>query len=144
MKTLRHAGIVVKNMNRSLRFYKGLLGLKVVSDNLEFGDYLDNMLNLPKIKVRTVKLSCDNGKSLIELLNFSSPPVKTRKTFPTSLGPTHVAFEVDDLNVLYKRLKRARVRFNSTPQDSPDKRAKVTFCMDPDGSLIELVEIIKQ
>ena len=43
----------------------------------------------------------------------------------------------------YNRLVEAGVYFNSPPQLSPDGFAKVTFCKDPDGSLIELVEELR-
>lgn len=144
MKTFRHAGIVVTNMNRSLRFYRDLLGLKVVRDLDESGDYIDNMNGLKGIRVRTVKLSADKGESLIELLCFKSHPKKLRGIEPFSIGPTHVAFEVYDLEKEYKRLKKSRVKFNAPPQFSPDGYAKVTFCKDPDGTLIEFVELLKE
>ena len=50
---------------------------------------------------------------------------------------------VDNLDETYNRLVEAGVYFNSPPQLSPDGFAKVTFCKDPDGSLIELVEELR-
>lgn len=144
MKTLRHVGIVVSNLNKSLHFYKDLLGLRVVRDARESGDCIDRMLQLSKVRVHTIKLSCDEGESLIELLYFSSHSQKTRKIYPYSIGFTHVAFLVLDLDKLYKKLKRSRVKFTTPPEISPDDYVKVTFCKDPDGNLVELVELLKK
>ena len=58
----------------------------------------------------------------------------------TAIGPTHVAFTVSDLDQLFARLTEQSVRFNAPPQLAPDGKAKVTFCFDPDGTPIELVE----
>lgn len=144
MKAFRHAGIVVSNMEKALRFYRDLLGLRVVKDLNESGEYIDNLLNLKSAVVHTIKLSCDGGDSLVELLNFTNPSVKARDVYPFSIGPTHVAFEVEDLDMIYRKLNKARVSFNSIPQNSPDGFAKVAFCKDPDGTLIELVELRKK
>lgn len=144
MKTLRHVGIVVSNLKKSLHFYKDLLGLSVTSDFNESGDCIDNILGLKNVKVHTVKMSSDNGNSLIELLFFETHHAKNRNVKPFSLGPTHIAFEVGDLDKEYKRLKKSGVIFNAPPQYSSDGRVKVTFCKDPDRSLIEMVEILKK
>ena len=65
---VRHFGIVVSNMERSLEFYRDLLGLKIERSMNESGSFLDNMLNLENVKVKTVKMSAPNGITLIELL----------------------------------------------------------------------------
>ena len=141
VETVRHCGIVVSDMERSLSFYRDLLGLKVVRGMEESGEYIDNMLSLRDVRVSTVKMSAPDGPSLIELLEFHSHPAESpTKTKAYSVGPTHVAFTVDDLDATYRRLLDAGVRFNAPPQLSPDGYAKVTFCRDPDGTLLELVE----
>ena len=144
MKKFRHAGIVVRDIDKSLHFYKDLLRLRVRKDLDESGDYLDKILKLKGVKVRTIKLAPERGEGLIELLFFGSRGGGSRKIKADSIGLTHVAFEVEDLDKEYLRLKKNGVRFNAPPQYSPDGYAKVTFCKDPDGVLIELVEILKK
>jgi catechol 2,3-dioxygenase-like lactoylglutathione lyase family enzyme len=144
VKAIRHFGIVVSDTRRSLRFYRDLLGLKIVREVEESGEYIDNMLSLPNVRVTTVKMSADSGSTLVELLEFKShprqPPVKREVC---SVGPSHIAFTVDNLDALYHRLSQAGVHFNAPPQISPDGYAKVTFCQDPDGNLVELVEVLE-
>ena len=143
MKTVRHFGIVVSDMERSLRFYRDLLGLKIVRVMDESGEYIDNVLSLQNVRVTTVKMSADSGATLVELLEFKSHPRQSRGDHEVcSVGPSHVAFTVDDLDAVYHRLSRAGIRFNAPPQLSPDGYAKVTFCQDPDGTLVELVEVL--
>ena len=141
IKEIRHIGIVVSNMENSLKFYRDLLGLQIIRDMDEHGDYIDNMLSLDNVKVRTVKLSADIGSTLIELLYFKSHTDDEVRNFYT-IGASHVALTVDNLDDLYKHLSTNNVRFNAPPQKSPDGLVKVTFCNDPDGTPIELVEII--
>ena len=142
IKEIRHIGIVVNNMENSLKFYRDLLGLKIIRDMDEHGDYIDNMLSLNNVQVRTVKLSADTGNTLIELLDFKSHTDDEIRNFYTT-GVSHVALTVDNLDDLYKNLSANNISFNAPPQESPDGLVKVTFCNDPDGTPIELVEMIK-
>ena len=50
---------------------------------------------------------------------------------------------VDNLNEVYRDLLDMELIFNAKPAISPDGGAKVCFCRDYDGTLIELVEVVK-
>jgi catechol 2,3-dioxygenase-like lactoylglutathione lyase family enzyme len=143
MIELRHAGIVVSDLELALYFYRDLLGLQVMSSMEEKGAYLDNILGHKNVLVTTVKLAAGKGSAILELLHFTSPrsPAGPKRGL-FHLGPSHVAFTVKDLNGTFHRLARAGVPFNAPPQISPDGLAKVTFCQDPDGNPIELVEML--
>lgn len=140
---IRHTGIVVSNLESALHFYTDLLGFKVVKQMNESGDYIDNMSALKDVKVTTVKIAAPDG-NLIELLHYNSHlrvPKEGRQL--CEIGISHIAFTVEDLEQEYNRLTMAGIIFNAPPQLSPDGYAKVTFCKDPDGNLIELVEVLK-
>jgi catechol 2,3-dioxygenase-like lactoylglutathione lyase family enzyme len=142
MKAIRHTGIVINNLEKSLRFYRDILGLKVQRDMLEQGEFIDNISDLKNVEVRTIKMSADDG-NLVELLWYKSHPREIRGAEEIcSPGVSHLAFTVDDIDYQYKRLKEEGVEFHCPPQISPDGKAKVTFCHDPEGNLIELVEIL--
>lgn len=144
MKSLRHAGIVVGDMDRSLGFYRDLLGLKVKSQKSESSQYIDAICGTKGAELTTVKLAAQDG-SLIELLCFGSR--KDRKVSAGKLddiGLTHISFTVDDAENEYRRLAASGIEFNSKPQVSPDGYAKVVFCKDPDGVFVELVEVLKK
>ena len=137
----RHAGIVVSDIKKSLNFYKNMLGLKVVKDAIEVGTFIDSIQGLKNVKVNTVKMVAEDG-GMIELLYFHSHPEKPRERPFTEIGASHVAFTVDNLDDEYERLLKHNIKFNCKPMVSPDGFAKVSFCRDPDGTLIELVEIL--
>jgi len=107
----------------------------------EEGDYLDNILSLRNVKVTTVKMTSPSGQ-MIELLKYHSHPAQQRMRKICEIGISHIAFTVDDLDFEYERLKDKGIQFNSPPQLSPDGYAKVTFCRAPEGTLIELVEVL--
>lgn len=145
MTRVRHVGIVVRDIARSLTFYRDLLGLSVIRAMDEEGTFLDAILGVEQAKVHTVKLAAKNADAQIELLAFANPSIEVAGSstlFRT--GPTHVAFTVDDLDAVFHRLKAAGTPFTTDPVISPDGKAKVTFCRDPDGTALELVEMLKQ
>ena len=73
IKEVRHIGISVTDMNKSLKFYKDLLGFKIEREMNESGIHIDSMLSLDNVKVNTVKLSIsETNNTLIELLQFIS------------------------------------------------------------------------
>ena len=144
MKSIRHIGIAVSDISRSLSFYVGLLGLKIVSEAHEGGDYISTLCALPKDKssIRTVKLSAGSG-SLLELIQYES--YHNRLVVKSEMHWTqtaHIAFQVDDVDLEYRRLSERGVEFLSEPQTSPDNYARVVFLRDPDGIFIELVTLL--
>jgi catechol 2,3-dioxygenase-like lactoylglutathione lyase family enzyme len=144
MIELRHAGIVVADLDRALHFYCGLLGLQILRSMDEQGAYLDNMLGCQDVRVTTVKLAAGKGGAVLELLHFTSPaPAAGPRRGIFDPGLTHVAFTVEDLDATFERLTRAGVRFTAPPQLAPDGLARVTFCQDPEGNAIELVEMLE-
>tara|TARA_B100000674_G_scaffold360749_1_gene303558 strand:+ start:194 stop:622 length:429 start_codon:yes stop_codon:yes gene_type:complete len=142
MTSLRHVGIVVSNIESSLTFYRDLLGLQYSKINREEGTFLDGLLNMSYAKIQTIKLASKNDSVSIELLCFEEP-LPSLSTPLNAIGPTHIALNVPNLDRLYIRLKNADVPFNNPPQISPSGSAKVAFCQDPDGTFIELVEVLK-
>lgn len=141
MKSIRHFGIVVEDLEKSLHFYQDLLGLKTKRDMQEEGIFIDAILGLKKVKVHTVKIASDEGDTLVELLEYASHKGKPRDRYEIfDLGASHIAFTVEEIDDEYQRLKERGISFISEPQVSADGKAKVVFCYDPDGVPVELVQ----
>lgn len=143
VENIRHFGIVVNDLEKSLHFYRDLLGLKIEKSMEESGEYIDNILSLDDVKVKTVKLSANKGVTLVELLEFKSHEKKKEARKFYDIGASHIAFTVKNLDDVYQKLFDSGIKFNAKPQFSPDGYAKVTFCCDPDDTPIELVEVLK-
>ena len=75
VKDFRHIGITVQNLQKSVNFFVKDLGFKIHKKMSEEGKYIENMLNLPNVKVVTVKLNAPDG-NLVELLKFKNFPHK--------------------------------------------------------------------
>lgn len=141
MNNIRHVGLVVSDIKRSLEFYQNLLGLKIKGQTDEKGNFISTILNHYDIHVKTVKLSADDDATRLELLEFKNPSQNSvNKTTLFNSGFTHISLTVSDLDDLYVRLKNSDVEFVSAPQLSENKALKVVFCKDFEGNYLELIE----
>jgi len=138
IKGFRHAAVVVRNMNKAIRFYRDILGFKVQKVITIKGKHLESIFNKKGIKLTYAKLYAPGqGKRehpLFELHCWEKPKIIPRK------GYNHVSFSVKDLDFEYKRLSKLGVKFISPPLNSPVTNTKLCFGYDPDGNLIEFME----
>ncbi len=141
IKNFRHVGIVTQDLNKSLWFYKKLLGLKIKTRMYEYGATTEKLVNVKNAKINTVKLFNNKNSILIELLHFKN--VKKSKNINYNIkrtGCSHFAITVNDIDNIYKRLSKYKIKFLSEPTLSNDKNVKLAFCRAPEGTLIEMVE----
>lgn len=139
---IRHSGIVVSNLETSLPFYRDMLGLQPWWDEVEEGPFVEAVTGVAGARIHTVKLKAPNGVS-IELLQYlNTPKPVPQLSRANDVGCNHVALQVDDLDGLYGKAIAAGIRFNTAPVIAAGGKAKVTYCRDPEGVLLELVEIL--
>ena len=141
IKEIRHTGIVVDDLKKSLWFYKEKMGFKVFKHMDESGHFIDKILGIRNIMVTTVKMILRNGQ-MIELLDFSSHKKNILQSSINDIGPTHLAFTVDNIDKIYDDFLHDGVEFISTPEMSEDGGVKVVFCKAPEGTYIEFVELL--
>lgn len=142
MIAVRHAGLVVLDMEASIAFYCGQLGFQVARRMVETGPFIAALLGMPGAELETAKLSGADA-AMIELLHFRNPASRRGGELTLNrLGPTHIALTVSNLDDLHRKLTPQGIAFIGSPQVSPDGKAKVAFCRDPEGNYLELVEIV--
>ena len=142
IKRTRHTGLVVENIDRSLKLYRDILGFKVWRREFEApGRYIESLVGIPGVQVEYAKLQVGDG-TLVELLQYHSHPEKApAKPYPANRhGASHIAFTVSNLESLHKELVAAGFHCNSEPLRSPDGKVQVLYCHDADGIILELVE----
>ena len=137
---LTHIGICVSDMERSLRFYRDLLGFRFEHELRVAGEPSDTLLRLAGVDLHAVYLQRDGVR--IELLHFAAPPGPAPRSRPMNeRGLTHVSFRVADLEATLAGLRMAGARvLDETVIRLPEFQAAACFVVDPDGQLIELVQ----
>jgi len=137
---LTHIGICVSDMQRSLAFYRDLLGFRREHELHVEGEPSDTLLGLRGVNLDAVYLVRDGVR--IELLRFASPPAPPHRARTMhEPGLTHLSFRVKDLDATLAALRAAGERvLEETIIRIPQVQAAACFVVDPDGQLIELVQ----
>jgi len=140
IQRLTHIGIGVTDLDRSLHYYRDLLGFTEEHALRVEGEPTDTLLRLRGTKLHAVYLSRDGVR--IELLHFESPPAPAKSPrVMNEPGLTHLSFRVADLQAVLTTLREAGERvLEETVLDFPQFQSAAAFVADPDGQLIELVQ----
>ena len=144
--SLRHVGLVVRNIDKSIQFYRDIIGLMLLQRTVEEGEFIENVVGVKDVKLEWAKLATSNGL-VVELLQYHSHPDSSKEeiNYPSYRhGCSHIALAVEDIDAHYSLLMENGVHCNSKPALSPNGKAKVLYCHDVDGIIIELVEEIKR
>ena len=136
LKEMHHTGLSVTDMERSLTLYQDILGMEIefdamVEDIPEFG----TIIGLPGVRERIVMLRLNNCR--IELFQFFEPKGRKTERRQCDIGYMHVAFVVDELDELCRKLENSGIEFYSKPEDLGPYR--VIFFKGYDGETIELM-----
>lgn len=138
MKGLHHVGIPVRDIERSLQWYRDVLGLEAEFEARAEGPDVSRNVQLENAKLRFAFIPV--GNSILELLEYESPVGDDFGLRNCDVGAVHVCFEVDDIDSLYAELTARGVQFSVEPQrqSGPIEGQRCCYFRDPDGIQLEL------
>lgn len=138
-----HTGFTVRSLERSLAFYRDLLGFEVVFAWNPKEAYIGELVGYPDVDLHSTILRIPDSQSFLELLEYRGIEQKSVEMKNGNIGNGHIAFFVDDLDELYAELTEAGVTSVSapvTPTIGPNKGGRAVYMLDPDGFRIELIQ----
>lgn len=130
-------------MDRSLAFYRDLLGFPALVDSMiPLGvKSFERVTGLMGASAKVAFL--DLGNALLEIFQYLTPegrmPEKDRPA--NYCGITHLCIDVDDVEAVYKRLLAAGVRFHCEPTVIAGM-AYTTYARDPDDNIVEFQQLL--
>ena len=105
MPGLHHTGLTVRDLDRSLAFYEGVLGMEPVMEvQKRRGGYWGAIVGYEDVDVRFVHLAFAGSGHRLELVEYRNPPARGDAGEPRDVGVTHVCFLVPDLDEVAGRL----------------------------------------
>jgi len=141
---LHHTGYTVSDLERSLVFYRDLLGCEVVATQEKQGGYLAAIVGYPDAHVRMAHLRAPSSDHVIELFQYLSPRSDRHPLEPRNVGTAHLCFIVEDLQETYDRLRAAGVDSFVSPPIEVDTGintgGRALYLRDPDGIPVELFQ----
>ena len=142
-----HTGLTVSDLDRSIAFYRDLLGLELIAQWDSSQPYLRTIVGYPDAELRIALLRLPGPAGAlghhIELLEYRRPRGTRGDANTYNPGNGHVAFMVDDLGTTYTELQAKGVRFKSAPVDITHGRntgGRAVYFFDPDDITLEMIQ----
>lgn len=142
-----HVGLTVSDLDKSIAFYRDILGLEFQGELMMIGEETDKMFQKKNCKVRVAYL---NGSKHIEtppveLIQFVDNKINKVKSdlFTTSIS--ELCLYTDDIDFVYKKFVENHVECLSDPQyfDFSAQgfgKSKAFYFKDPDGIILEMMQ----
>ena len=143
-----HTGITVSNLERSLAFWRDVLGFEFSHSAHQTGERPEQITGVQGADLKLAVLKTPTGHR-IELLEYFAPPDR-KKAFdirPCDLGHVHVALVVDDLDAVLEKIAASSWKAAGEPQTlthGPNAGKRVVYVQDPDGTTIEFMQMPQQ
>ena len=139
-----HTGITVSNLERSLTFWRDVLGFGLSHRVHQTGELAAEITGVPGAEISLAVLKAPGGHK-IELLEYLAPADRKKNLDlrPCDVGSVHVALTVDDLDAVLEKIAASGWKAGRKPQtlrSGPNAGKRVIYVRDPDGTTIEFME----
>lgn len=142
-----HVGLTVSDLDRSVIFYRDILGLEFQGEILMVGEETDKMFHKKNCKARVAYLNGSKNMEAppVELIQFVDNAVNNVQSdlFTTSIS--ELCFYTDDIDLVYKNLIENNIECLSEPQyfDFTAQgfgKSRAFYFKDPDGIILEMMQ----
>jgi catechol 2,3-dioxygenase-like lactoylglutathione lyase family enzyme len=143
-----HFSFTVSDLDRSIAFYRDLLGLQLVHTQEQDNAYTRRLVGLPDAVLRVAQLAVPGQPKAIsthdlELVEYVRPRGERRDGRICDPGAPHLALTVLDARATYERLVEAGIPFVSSPNAitaGVNEGGYACYFLDPDDIVLELLQ----
>ncbi len=136
-----HSAICVRDTERSVEFYKRILGLSIRSKSLNVGKEQEELDDLPHPTIEVTALAPETSDPPhLELLCYRSPRLKTQppQLAINAIAATRLVLQVDGLAELADGLAARKSGLDIFPERARHSAADSMLIRDPDGHALDL------
>jgi glyoxylase I family protein len=137
-----HTGLTVSNLERSLAFWRDVLGFELSHRPHQTGQLASEITGVPGAEISIAVLKGYGHK--IELLEYLAPFGRKKIGLrPCDVGFVHVALAVDNLDAVLNTIAASGWEAAGKPQTlaaGPNAGKRVIYVRDPDGTTIEFMQ----
>ena len=142
-----HVGLTVSDLDRSIAFYRDVLGLSFQGELLMEGPETEALFGRKGCKARVAYLNGSKtaGMPPVELIQFTDQRAvrQSAELFTTSIS--ELCFYTDEIEKLYQQLLDRGVDCLSAPQcfdftAAGFGKSKAFYFRDPDGIILEMMQ----
>lgn len=137
-----HTGITCSDIDRSIAFYRDVLGFPVTDKARRGGALMEQVTGVLGAVIDIAYVDAPGHR--IELLSYVAPEDRVRSRLrPCDPGFLHLAFDVEDIEAVVAAVRAAGyepVNPIPTVTEGSLKGLRGIYTRDPDGVVIELLE----
>ena len=140
-----HTSFTVRNLDQALAFWVGVLGFEVASVGPRRGKWQEGVTGVAGAEIRVAHLYGHGAH--MELIEYTSGASPEHRFSPSTPCAGHICLEVDDIEADWKRLMAAGAKPQggvTLVDNGPSAGLKAAYLRDPDGIIIELVEVVER
>ncbi|MEK7571610.1 MAG: VOC family protein [Patescibacteria group bacterium] len=139
-----HINISVRDLPSAKAFFLNL-GFAITKEGRLEGEWIDKVTGLSGVKAAYVALSFSGHETDLELIQYFSPEgsVDPSISRPNQIGFRHMAFAVDNIEMMVAKLRTKKATFLSDIQKYGEKK-KLCYFLGPEGIILELAEYAKE
>jgi len=143
-----HIGITVSSLERSLAFWRDVLGFEFSHSTQQKGEIAEQITGVKGAELKLAVVKAPGGHK-IELLEYLAPPDRRKDNAlrPCDVGHVHVALTIENLDELLQKIAASGWEAAGKPQSltsGPNAGKRVVYVRDPDGTTIEFMEMPAQ
>ena len=141
--TADHTGITVSNLERSMAFWRDVLGFELSHTAHQTGELAEEITGVAGAEINLAVLKMPGGHK-IELLEYLAPLDRKQVALrPCDVGLLHVALIVNDLDAVLRKISTSGWKAAGKAQTlktGPNAGKRVVYVRDPDGTTIEFMQ----
>jgi len=139
-----HTGITVSNLERSLAFWRDVLGFELSHTAHQIGEMAREITGVAGAEIKLAVVKAPGGHK-IELLEYLAPTDRKQHVdlAPCDVGFVHIALIVDDLKAILSAINESSWKAAGKPQtlqSGPNAGKRVVYVRDPDGTTIGFMQ----
>ena len=141
-----HTGLVVKDIEKQLAFYRDVIGLEVDHDKEVRAPGDGDHTGISNVHRRLIFLKDASGEPVLELIEYINPVSPGGQALDHhQVNSLHLCFKVENLEGIYEDFAEKGVRFLTPPKliNRPEgDRVCLAYAQDPEGNWIEFKEVL--
>jgi len=144
-----HFSFTVSDIERSIGWYTGVLGLELVHRQRQDNEYTSTLVGMPDAILEVAQFAVPGvpparSTHMLELVEYVTPRGRDLGDLATnSVGCAHLALMVDDIHERYARMTSQGVVFRNPPvaiTAGANRGGFACYFHDPDGITLELLQ----
>lgn len=139
-----HTNILAKDWKKLAQFYIDVFACEAVYPERDLqGDWIDNMTNIPDVKIKGIHLKLPGYEHAptLEIFSYNHPIDRNYNIQINEIGFTHIAFRTDNVReIIEKVIDHGGCFYGEVVEINIENVGKLTavYMRDPEKNIIEI------